>query len=68
MLAFASSDVTEYEIQTPAGSRRVKRSDKQQLTELRKQYAMIVSMERTKKRIQNGGTLMRSVPINVSEC
>lgn len=68
MLAFASSDVVEYEISTPAGSRRVKRSDKTQLFELRKHYAMIVSMERTRDRIKNGGSLMRSVPIIVREC
>lgn len=68
MLAFATSDITEYEISTPAGSRRVKRSDKEQLTNLRKQYAMIVSMERTRDRLRNGGKLMKSIPINVREC
>lgn len=68
MLAFATSDVMEYEISTPAGSRRVKRSDKAQLTTLRKQYAMIVSMERTRDRIRNGGSVMRSVPISMREC
>lgn len=68
LLAFSASDVTEYEISTPAGSRRVKRSDKTQLFSLRKHWAMIVSMERTRERLRNGGTLMQSVPIRVREC
>jgi hypothetical protein len=67
LLAFSGGDVLEYEITTPAGSRRVKRSDKTQLFQLRKHYAMIVSMERTRDRLRNGGRLMKSVPINVSE-
>jgi hypothetical protein len=68
LLAFSSSDVLEYEITTPAGSRRVKRSDKSQLMTLRKHWAMVVSMERTRDRLQNGGKLMKSVPIIVREC
>lgn len=67
LLAFSTSDVLEYEIQTPAGSRRVKRSDKANLLTTRKHWATIVSMERTKERIRNGGSLMRSISINVSE-
>jgi hypothetical protein len=67
MSAFATSDVTEYEITTPAGSRRVKRSDKVNLLEMRKHYAVLVSVERTKQRVDNGGSLMRSVSIVVRE-
>lgn len=65
LLAFATSDITEYEISTPAGSRRVKRSDKAQLLSMRKEFAMTVSMERTRSRIKNGGSLIKSVPITV---
>ena len=65
LLAFATSDVQEYEITTPAGSRRIKRSDKSQLMEQRKHWAMIVSMERTRDRLRNGGSLMKSVSIIV---
>jgi hypothetical protein len=65
LLAFAGGDVLEYEITTPAGSRRVKRSDKTQLFSLRKHYATLVSMERTRDRLRNGGSLMKSVPIIV---
>jgi hypothetical protein len=68
LLAFSTSDVLEYEISTPAGTRRIKRSDKTQLFSLRKHWATVVSMERTRDRIRNGGSLMRSVPINVKEC
>lgn len=67
LLAFATSDVTEYEISTPAGSRRVKRSDKVELTRLRSEYAKRVSVERVKRRIANGGPLMQSVGIVVRE-
>ena len=68
LLAFSSSDVVEYEITTPAGSRRVKRSDKSELFNLRKHYAMIVSMEHTRDRLRNGGKLMKNIRINVTEC
>lgn len=67
LLAFSTSDVVEYEIQTPAGSRRVKRSDKASLMANRKYWAAIVSMERTRDRVRNGGKLMRSIGINVTE-
>lgn len=67
LLAFATSDVQEYEITTPAGSRRVKRSDKEQLRELRKEYAIRVSLERTRNRIRNGGPVMKSICVNVRE-
>lgn len=67
MLAFGTSDIVEYEISTPAGSRKVKRSDKANLMKMRKEYAIIVSMERTKRRVQNGGSLMQSVGIVVRE-
>jgi len=67
LLAFATSDVLEYEISTPAGSRRVKRSDKAQLTSMRSEYAKRVSVERVARRVRNGGPLMRSVGIVVRE-
>lgn len=67
MLAFATSDVLEYEIATPAGSRKVKRSDKNSLLSMRKYYATIVGIEKTKARLRNGGSLLRSIPITVTE-
>lgn len=62
--AFATSDVTEYEITTPAGSRRVKRSDKAQLTKQREYWAGIVSRENTTANLRNGGRFGK--PIKVS--
>lgn len=68
LLAFATSDVMEYEIETPAGRRRVKRSDKASMMSMRKYYAVQVSVERTKRRVQNGGKLMQNIGIVVREC
>lgn len=68
LLAFATSDIVEYEISTPTGSRRVKRSDKANLMKLRSEFAKRVSVENTKRRVDNGGPLMRSVPIVVRGC
>lgn len=65
MDAFATGDVQEYEISTPAGSRRVKRSARKDLMDLRKHYAMIVSMENTRDRLRNGGKLMKNIGIVV---
>lgn len=56
MLAFATSDVQEYEIATPAGTRRVKRSDKAQLLDLRKYWSGIVAQEATRERTRRGGS------------
>lgn len=67
LIAFATSDVVEYEIETPAGRRRLKRSDKANLMVMRKEYAKMVSLERTRERVRNGGSLMRSVGIVVKE-
>lgn len=61
MLAFATSDVVEYEITTPAGSRRVKRSDKSQLISERKYWAGIVTNEIAREGARNGKPLMSSI-------
>jgi len=67
LLAFATSDVLEYEIATPAGTRKVKRSDKTQLMSLQKHYATLVANERARERSRNGGPIMQSVKIKVYE-
>lgn len=67
LLAFSTSDITEYEIETPAGRRRVKRSDKSNLLSMRKHWAVIVGAEKTRERLRNGGSLMQSIPIVVRE-
>lgn len=65
LLAFATSDVTEYELSTPSGSRRVKRSDKTQLTEQRKYWAAIVTNEIARENARNGRPLMPSIQMRV---
>jgi hypothetical protein len=52
--AFASSDILEYEIMTPAGTRRVRRSDKTLMLSLRKEYAAIVDRENLAQRTRDG--------------
>lgn len=65
LLAFATSDVQEYEISTPAGSRRVRRSDKTELTSQRKYWAGIVENELARERARNGKPLMQSIQMRV---
>ena len=65
--AFISSDVTEYEITTPAGSQRVKRSDRKWLESQQKRLEIRVSMERTRERVRNGGALMRTIGVVTRE-
>lgn len=63
LLAFASGDILEYEISTPAGSRRVKRSDKTTLTSERKYWATIVTNELARERARNGKPLISSIKV-----
>lgn len=65
LLAFATSDVMEYEIETPAGRRRVKRSDKATLTAERKYWAGIVTNEFAREDARNGKPLMKSIQMRV---
>lgn len=67
LLAFATSDVLEYEISTPAGTRKVKRSDKTQLLEMRKLYATLVANERARERGRNGQPIMQSIKVRMRD-
>ena len=67
MLAFSTSDVQEYEISTPAGTRKVKRSDRVAMKDLRKEYASIVAREVAIERGRNTGVFGRPIFINVRE-
>lgn len=51
----ATSDQLEYEVSTPAGSRRIKRMPLTELLEARKIYSGIVARERQAARIRQGG-------------
>jgi hypothetical protein len=63
LLTFNTSDVQEYEITTPAGSRRVKRGDKQSLIDQRKYWASIVSNENYKEKSRNGGSFGTQIDV-----
>lgn len=67
VLAFASSDVQEYEISTPAGTRRVKRSDKQWFMEMRKTYAAIYAQEQARERARNGKSVMQQMGVRFTD-
>lgn len=63
MLAFSTSDVLEYTISTPAGTRTVKRSDKTQLLAMRKEYAAIVSLENARERGRQGKSVIQTAQV-----
>ena len=65
LLAFATSDIVEYEITTPAGNRRVKRSDKTALISERKYWAGIVTNEIAREGAKNGKPLMNNIYMKV---
>lgn len=67
MLGRASSDQLEYEIETPAGRRRIKRMTRRELLEMRSYYAGIVSRENASARVRNGGRFGTQVVVNVRE-
>lgn len=65
MEAFATSDIQEYEISTPSGSRRVKRSARADLLSLRKYYGGRVALEEAAERARTTGKFGRSVNVRV---
>jgi hypothetical protein len=67
LLAFAESDVLEYEIETPAGRRKVKRSDKTTLESQRKYWAGIVANEKLKRSMKNGGPFAKPIRARMYE-
>jgi hypothetical protein len=64
MLTSAGSDVIEYEVETPAGRRRVKKSRDAAMAE-RKYYAAIVSRENHAARVKNGGPFAKPVRVRM---
>lgn len=61
----ATSDQMEYEIETPAGRRRVKRMSREELIKLRVHYAQIVANERLAKRVKAGKPFARRVNVRM---
>jgi hypothetical protein len=65
LLAFNGENVQEYEITTPAGSRRVKRGDQDKLREDRKYWATIVTNEYARENARNGKPVMTNIQMRV---
>lgn len=61
----ASSDQMEYEIETPAGRRRIKRMAREELVSLRRHYAGIVANERLAVRVRAGKPFARAVKVRM---
>ncbi|MEO7538882.1 MAG: hypothetical protein ABIV21_02560 [Pyrinomonadaceae bacterium] len=55
LAGIASSDQMEYEISTPAGSRRIKRYARSELVTLLRHYALIVAREEANERMRTTG-------------
>jgi hypothetical protein len=60
LLADATATVIEYEITTPAGSRRIKKS-RAEVLEQRKYWAAKVARENAQRRVRETGTFGRSL-------
>lgn len=67
ILGKATNDQMEYEITTPAGSRKIRRVPLPDLLAARKEYAAIVARENAAERVKSGGQFGRMVVINVRE-
>lgn len=63
----ATNDQLEYEIATPAGSRKLKRMSLKELTDARKIFAGIVARERAAEQVKRGGKFGRRVLGRLSE-
>jgi microcompartment protein CcmL/EutN len=66
LLASGTSTTVEYEISTPAGTHREKKS-RTEVLEQRKYWAAIVSRENQAERVRNGGKFMKSINANFFE-
>lgn len=62
----ATSDQLEYEITTPAGSRRVKRMSRTELISLQKHFAGIVSRQNLQERLASGGKFGKPIKVSMS--
>lgn len=62
----ATSDQLEYEVSTPAGSRRVKRMSRAELINLQKHFAAIVSRQNHAEGMRNGAKFAKPVKVSMS--
>lgn len=63
----ATNDQLEYEITTPAGSRKLKRMPLKDLMDARTVYAKLVRNERAAERVRNGGLAGRAFKARIFE-
>lgn len=62
----ATSDQLEYEISTPAGSRKIKRMTRTELIELQKHYSAIVARQNLAEKLKNGGKFGKPIKATMS--
>lgn len=67
LLGTATATHLEYEISTPAGTRKVKNLTRDELIKQREYWAKIVGNENAAERVRNGGRFGKQVVINVRE-
>jgi hypothetical protein len=63
----ATNDQMEYEITTPAGSRKIRRVPMVDLLAARKTYAEIVAKENAAERIRNGGKFGKQIAVRMTD-
>jgi hypothetical protein len=63
----ATDGQLEYEITTPAGSRRIKRMTMTELLEARKVYAGIVARENAREKVRRGGKFGKTIGVRLSD-
>lgn len=62
-----TENVLEYEITTPAGTRKVKRMTSTDLFAARTLFATLVAQERQRERLRNGGPFFQSVKVRMRD-
>lgn len=67
LIGTASREQMEYEISTPAGSRRVRYMSRKEQTELLEYYKKIVARENAAERVRNGGRFGTQVKVRMRE-
>jgi len=63
----ATADILEYEVATPAGSRKVKRMSMTDLIAAQKHFAAIVNAENTRERMRKGGPFAQRIGLRMYE-
>lgn len=67
LLGSAASDVLEYEIETPAGRRRLKKMSRTELKTFREYFATKVAQERARERMRKTGKFGRQIGVRMRD-